>query len=155
MKQFLFLLSFIVLGAMTANAQCTKSASKACCAKKSASANASADATDVAAYVMAADKAAEGNENIEKRVCEKSGNVSYYEKSVCPMSGNVSWNEVKFDSQTSTFTRVASASMEKEMEEAPAATTKACAGQKDGKACSKKDGKACCKKDGAKCAKKA
>lgn len=156
MRQFLFLLSFVLLGAMSANAQCSKSASKACCASKKAaatSATTSTDATSVASYVMEADKAAEGNTNIEKRVCEKSGNVSYFEKSVCAESGNVSWNEVKYDTEKKTFTRVASASMDK-TEDAPQSTTKACAGQKDGKTCAK-DAKACCKKDGAKCAKKA
>ncbi|MEZ4911680.1 MAG: hypothetical protein R2774_12575 [Saprospiraceae bacterium] len=156
MRQFLFLLSFVLLGAMTANAQCSKSASKACCASKkstSTSATTSTDATSVASYVMEADKAAEGNVNIEKRVCEKSGSVSYFEKSVCPDSGNVSWNEVKYDLDKKSFTRVASASMDKS-EDAPQTTTKACAGQKDEKACSKKS-KECCKKDGAKCAKKA
>jgi len=127
----------MVLGAsLSASAQaCNKAAAgKSCCASKK-TASVDNGTTQVASVVMEADVIASTNPNIQKRTCEKSGSVSYYEKSVCEHSGSISWDEVKFDEGSKSFTRVASASMEKDSD-APA-SGKACAGQKDTKACCK------------------
>lgn len=148
MKQLFFLFSFVLLASMSVNAQaCNKSASagKACCAsKKSASVSATED-TKVASALMEADAViAASNGSITKRTCEMSGTTSYFEKSVCAVSGNVSWDEVQFDADKKVFTKVASASMEKD-ENGNKVETKSCAGKSAGKACCKKDGaaKAC------------
>ncbi len=148
MKQLFFLFSFLLIASFSANAQaCNKSATagKACCAsKKSASLDASADASaaSVASIMTEADIAAKGNENITKRTCEISGTSAYYQKSVCAVSGNISWEEVQYDANTKAFTKVASASMER-TEDGTKVETKACSSKKEGKAC-------CAKKDGAK-----
>ncbi|MBK8699547.1 MAG: hypothetical protein IPN29_08390 [Saprospiraceae bacterium] len=150
MKRIFFLFAFVLAAGLTANAQCTKSASadKACCAsKKTASADAKViNGTKVAAASMEseAEMAAASNENIQKRVCEQSGKVSYYEKSVCEHSGSVSWNEVEYNNADKKFSRVASAGMERNAATGDVKIT-------DGKACCKKDGdKSCCKKEGSK-----
>ena len=60
MKNLLFLFSFILVASLSANAQCSKSASagKACCAaKKTASVSSSDNQTKVASVVMEADEA--------------------------------------------------------------------------------------------------
>jgi len=144
MKQLFFVFSFILVASFAANAQaCNKSASagKACCASKK---TASVDGSDtrVASVMMEADVAAKGNENITKRTCEISGTSAFYQKSVCVASGNISWEEVQYDTNTKSFTKVASASMER-TEDGTKVETKACAGKKEGKAC-------CAKKEGAK-----
>ena len=145
MKQLFFVFSFILVASFSANAQaCNKSAGsgKACCAaKKTASATAASD-TKVASVMMEADVAAKGNENITKRTCEISGTTAYYQKSVCATSGNISWEEVQYDANTKSFTKVASASMER-TEDGKKVETKSCAGKSEGKAC-------CAKKEGAK-----
>ena len=116
-KMFLFGCLFLGLG-LSANAQeakkeCSKPCAKTC--TKTAAATTEADVqTKVASVVMTADQAAEANENIEKRVCSASGTVSYYEKSTCPVTSKVSWNEVEYCSKSNKFTRVASASVERE-----------------------------------------
>lgn len=144
MRKILFLFAFVMATGLTVNAQCTKSASadKACCAsKKTAGADAKACAgSKVASASMEseADMAAAANENIQKRVCETSGKVTYYEKSVCEHSGSVSWNEVEYNSAQKKFTKVASAGMERNATTGEVKSTD--------KACCKKDGnKACCK----------
>ena len=142
------LLSLFVFAGLALNAQCTKSATAACCANKKAqtSTTTSTD-TKVASYslVAEAEAAAEKNENIQKRVSEKDGAISYYEKSVCAHSGSVSWNQVEYNTSDKKFTRVASASVERTgVAPSEVKTTKACSAQ-DQKACGKaKDGKACC-----------
>lgn len=148
MKQLFLFLSFVLVASF-ANAQsCMKSASagKSCCAsKKTASAATGQADTQVASVVMEADAAMNAsNGNIVKRTCEMSGNVSYYEKSVCADSGKVSWNEVKYDSEAKSFTKVASASMEKN-EAGEKVEAKSCGAKAEGKACCKKgaSAKAC------------
>ena len=147
MRKILFLFAFVLATGLTANAQCSKSASaeKACCAsKKTAGADAKACAgSKVASASMEseAEMAAAANENIQKRVCETSGKVSYYEKSVCEHSGSVSRNEVEYNTAQKKFTRVASASMERSATTGEVKTTET-------KACCKKDGdKKCCASD--------
>jgi hypothetical protein len=139
MKQFIFSALFLFAGLITVSSQCNKSASKACCASKSAAAATTSAVTisDVDAVIAAS------NGNISKRTCEHSGTVSYYEKSVCTTSGKVSWDEVQFDNEKKTFTKVASASMEKD-ENGNKVETKSCAGKAEGKACCKKDSAKAC-----------
>jgi len=121
---------------VAANAQkCTKGAAAQCCSKKGAAATAeaaTAPATRVASAMTEADIAAEADENISTRVCEVSGTKSYYMKSVCEKSGTVSWEKADYCTKSKKFTKVASASMERDAEgtvttEAkPAAKSKAC-----------------------------
>lgn len=146
MKNLFLLFSFILVASFSSNAQCTKSAAagKACCAaKKTASVDAKAD-TKVASFVMEADAVmAAANGAITKRTCEISGATSYYEKAVCGTSGKISWNEVQFDADKKSFTRVAAASMEKDAN-GNKVEAKACAGSSAGKACCKKDAAKAC-----------
>jgi len=79
---------------------------KTCASKKSAS------LTKVASAVMTADLAAEADENIEKRVCSKSGATSFYEKYTCSETGKISHKEVEFDEEAQTFVAVKSAMKE-------------------------------------------
>jgi len=149
MKHLFLLFSILLVGSFSLNAQtCNKSASagKACCAsKKTASVTTSGTDTKVASVVMEADAALEAsNGNISKRTCEMSGTTAYFEKSVCSTSGKVSWDEVKFDAETKTFTKVASASMEKDENGAKVETKACCAGKSSGKGCCKKDGAKAC-----------
>jgi hypothetical protein len=113
MKKLLFFMSFFLFVGLSAQAQsCLKTCTKA----KTTTTDASKKASDtkVAAAYMEADKIASTDENIEKRECAVSGTVSYFEKSKCPVSGKVTWEEVEFDSEAKKFTKVASASMEKD-----------------------------------------
>ena len=136
MKQLFFVFSFLIVASFSANAQaCTKAAGKSCCAAKKTAAATSSDAgTKVASVVMEADIAAAADENISKRTCEVSGTASYFQKSTCPMSGTVTWEEVQYDANAKSFTKVASAVMEKD-ENGAKVDKKACAGDKGGKAC--------------------
>ena len=142
--------SFLLVAAFSADAQsCSKSASasKACCASKKTAAVSTTDAT----VASLADVAMANDENITKRTCEISGASSYYQKSVCATSGTVSWEEVQFDAEAKQFTKVASASMEKDMETGEKVEGKACCAKgASGKACAGKGTKeAGCKKAGA------
>ncbi len=147
MKNLLFLFSFILVASLSANAQCSKSASagKACCAaKKTASVSSADNQTKVASVVMEADEAMKASKGaITKRTCEISGATSYYQKSECSTSGKISWEEVQFDTEKKSFTKVASASMEKDANGVKV-EAKACAGKSEGKACCKKDGAKAC-----------
>lgn len=144
MRHLFLFFAFVLVASISANAQtCSKSANsgKACCAaKKSASVSSttSPENTQVASYVMEADAAVDAsNGNITKRTCEISGATSYYEKSVCAASGKISWEEVKYDSEKKSFTKVASASMEKD-ENGVKVETKACCKKGAGKSCAAK-----------------
>ena len=111
MKKLIFALSLFLFAGAAVNAQacskkCTKGTAAACTSKKSAD-------TKVASAYMEADAIAIADESIEKRVCNVSGTVAYFQKSQCEVSGKVAWDEVKFDKENNKFTRVASASMEK------------------------------------------
>ena len=144
MKKILFALSFLMMVGVSANAQkaaCSKSASAKCCAKKKASTvDAETKTTRVASAMTEADVAADADENIKTRVCEVSGTKAYYQKSVCEKSGTVSWDEVQFCDKSKKFTKVAAASMEKDVETGEVKTeakakTKACS--KGAKSCAK------------------
>ena len=134
MKKFLFILSIVMMAGSYASAQSSKSCAKKCTkAEKAACAKMKADAeTKVASAYMEADKIADADENIKKRVCSVSGSVSYFEKSQCATSGKVSWAEVKFDEDKKAFTRVASASMEKAKKKSCAAKCAAKKAKKTG-----------------------
>ena len=142
MKKILFALSMFMMVGVAANAQsCTKGANKKCCAKKGASASADvAPATRVASAMTEADIAAEADANVTSRVSAESGAKSYYMKSTCEMSGAVSWDEVKFCGEAKKFTKVASASMERDAETGAVKNTSV----KAKKQCAKGASSKCC-----------
>lgn len=146
---------------LSVNAQACQKASTgaACCAKKSAAAAATTDATSTAAVtadantaeVSEAEMAASTDVSIQKRVSPETGDVSFYQKSVCEVSHKVSWDEVKYDGSTKKFTKVASASMEKDPQTGEVKKTEACSKVGGSAACCSKDkAKTCCAKKGTK-----
>jgi hypothetical protein len=145
MKKILFALTFLMMVGVAANAQkaCTKKAGAKCCASKKTAA-VDSKTTKVASAMTEADVIAEADENISSRVCEISGNKAYYQKSVCAHSGSVAWEQVEFDGESKKFTKVASASMEKDVETGEVKTVEA------KKECKKGSSKACCAKKKAK-----
>lgn len=152
MKKILFLLSFFLVVGVTANAQtCSKSkGKKACCAKKAKTASTdTASETSVAAAYMEADEAAEANEMIEKRVCAKSGTVSFYEKSVCAKSGKESFSEVKYCTDSKKFVNASPLDVQSADAElikiSDGVSKKQCTAAEK-KACSKMSKKECAKK---------
>ena len=152
MKKILCLFAFVLTtGLISAqDAAPKKSCAKTCAKTCTKSASASADAqTRVASALSAADIAAEENENIERKVCELSGNVSYFEKSVCAHSGSVKMTEVEWDETSEAFVNVSPKDV---MADQEAKVVKAAAKSADAKAkkkacCAGK--KACTKKEGA------
>lgn len=154
MKKVLFLMSFFLFIGMTANAQ----AKKACCASKAKSscskkAEMKADA-DVKVIENSALAAAESMDDIEVRTCPMSGQNSFYQK-VSNESGKTDWVKVEFNQEEGTFTRVASASAEKEVvKEMTKEEKKACKKKCDKSKCSKAEKKACSKKCSKTCDKK-
>jgi hypothetical protein len=138
MKHLFLFVAFVMLSFGASAQACNKGTAngKSCCAAK----------TKVASAIMEADAAvAASNGTVTKRTCEVSGTASYYQKSVCEQSGSVSWDEVQYDAAAKKFTKVASATMEKDANGKAVSTTPAC--NKDSKACSKTSGaKACCAK---------
>jgi hypothetical protein len=141
MKSLVLMFSFVLIGAFSVDAQsCSKaSAGKACCANKKAASTASVSAN------AEADLVAEADGNITKRTCEISGTTAYYQKSVCEKSGNVSWEEVQYDAASKKFTKVASASMEKDATTGEVKKeTKACCKGDKSKSCSAKSSKKAC-----------
>lgn len=132
MKNLLFLFSFILLASFSANAQC-------CSAKKTAAVSTSNDQTKVASVVLESDEVMKAsNGTITKRTCEISGAVSYYQKST--NAGKTNWEEVQYDAEKKSFTKVASATMEKDANGAKV-EAKACAGQGEAKSCCKSGAK--------------
>ncbi len=81
-----------LVGVASVSAQCSKS--KTACTKSKA-----ACATTVA-------KAASMDANIEKRICEKSGDVSFVRKSTCSVSGETKYTNVQYDSDSKKFVNV-------------------------------------------------
>lgn len=168
-------MSFFLLVGMTVQAQsakkgcCSKSA-KASCSKDKAKASASVD-TEIKEIteISEAEIAAQENENIQVKKCAVSGNVSFFERSE-DESGEVSWAQVEYDEEDKAFTRVASASVEKEVvvevEKEGKKSKKACCSKGDKAGCAKGkvksassekevvemngEKKACCSKKGAK-----
>ena len=142
MKRILFFFAFVLLaGGISAQKQCTKkctAAEKAACAKAGVKCVVVADdasATDVASALAEAELAAEGNESISKKVCSKSGAISFYSKSTCAKSGKVSMEEVMYDTGSKAFVNVSP----KDMMNQEAKVVKAASKE------SKTAKKACCK----------
>ncbi len=141
MKKILIALSLFMMVGVAANAQakkCAKGAKSACCAKKASASTDAATSTRVASAMTEADVAAEADANVTARVSAESGTKSYYMKSVCEKSGAVAWDEVNFCDKSKKFTKVASASMEKDVETGEVKATPA------KKACKKGAKSACC-----------
>ena len=158
MKKILFALSIFLMAGTAMNAQkkCT-AAEKAKCAKSGVKCAKTDATTQVASFVVEADALAEATEDIKREECAKSGKVAYYEKNTCAKSGKVSWEEVQYCGKSKKFTKVASASMERESmtsevsktvdTKAPVAKAKAskkgcCASKSGQKSCAKKTEKA-------------
>jgi hypothetical protein len=147
MKKVLILFAFVFSAGMVSAQTCTK-AEKAACAKSGKTCiktgTASADGeTKVASALSVAEIAAENDPTIERKVCEYSGNVSFYKKNVCEKSGKVSMTEVMFDEEASTFVNVSPKDMDekeakvvKTASESETVKTKACCKGK-AKSCSK------------------
>jgi hypothetical protein len=151
MRNLLFVFAFILsVGAVNAQKTCTKSQAAAC-AKSGIKCLVIEDTseTSVASAMAAADLAAQNDDAIEKRVCSKSGTVSFFKTSTCSKSGKVSKEEVLYDVQNSSFVNVAPSDMISDqnaeiIKVSDKSTEKV-------KACSK-SGKKCCaskKKEGA------
>lgn len=148
MKQILLFAAFFLLAGVSVNAQkeakscdkpCTPSEKAACThGEKASSADAS---TDVSKAMMAANK----DESIEAKTCEKSGTVSFYKKDVCEKSGKVSYTEVEYSETNETFA-VKASNDETPVADAPKAKKAECSPKEkascSSKASSKKD--ACC-----------
>ncbi len=152
MKKILFLLLFVGVAGLTAQAQSCHGTKKASSETK-AKAEATVVSQDQSPEVLAAaEKAAEADENIEKRVCQKSGKVSFVRKSVCEKSGTVSYKSVVFDAEKGAFVDASKGSCsakEKAACSKKAADKKSCDKKGDkASCCSKgaKSGKACCSK---------
>jgi len=144
MKKLLFFFSFVLFaGALSAQKQCTAAQKAACaksgkvCVKGDAKADMTAE-TSVAAALAAAELA-ETDENIEQKVCAKSGNVSYYSKKVCPASGKITKSEVMYSAESNSFVNVSPIDV---MAEKEATAVKAAAVESNATTKSKK--KACC-----------
>ncbi len=143
MKKLFLLLLFVGLAGLTAQAQ-------SCHGGKKASAEATTISQDQSPEVLAAaEKAAEADKNIEKRVCEKSGKVSFVRKYTCEKSGKVSYKAVVFDAEKGAFIDAGPSSCsgaEKASCSEKAGDKKSCS-KAEKASCSKKGGdKACCKK---------
>lgn len=145
------------------NSVCTKSgkvSSEAVkfCTTSNKFVNVSPEATMVAAELeapkvcskTAAANAALTDESVEKRVCSKSGSVSYYQKAVCAKSGNVSFNEVEFCTASNKFVNVAPGAAG---EAKAVAGKKACCSKSKKASCSKAEKAACSKGKKAACSK--
>lgn len=145
MKQFLLLFAFIACGTIAAQAQCGHAA-------KTSSAAVETAAVDNNVVLAAL----EADDSVEKRVCAKSGTVSYARKSVCATSGKVSYSDVEYCTKSAKFVNVSpseKAACAKKCSKGKAMSTSSKA------ACSKTAGskKACAKdaKSGACCKSKA
>jgi hypothetical protein len=153
MKQLLLLCAFVLTaGIATAqDAGAKKSCSKTCaktCEKSKASASTDSQ-TKVASALSAADIVAEQDESIQKKVCDITGSVAYFQKSVCEKSGSVKMTEVHFDEAANSFVNVPQGEMMSAGKEGTAVKaaskssdakgqTKACCAGK--KSCKKKEG---------------
>ena len=148
MKKVLILFAFVfTAGIVSAQKTCTKAEKAACakagkkCVKSTASAH--DGETKVASALSVAELAADNDETIEKKVCEYTGNVSFYKKNVCEKSGKVSMTEVQYDEEAAAFvnvspkdTDVKSAEVVKTSAETKVSKKKACCKGKT-KSCSK------------------
>lgn len=136
MKKIFVLFTFMSLVSFAVNAQ-------NCSHAKKSSSSASVEKTSEYAKTVAA--AAELDESVEQKVCEKSGKVSYIRKSVCEKSGKVSYADVEYDAATAKFVNVSPSDVK-------ATGKKSCCASGATKASNKKAG--CCSGDKAKSCKK-
>jgi hypothetical protein len=140
------ILVMIAFAGVNAQSCCAKKSAdaKSCSAKATTDAKASMD-TKVASMYMEADKIADADDNIQKRVCAFSGSITYYQKIDNSEASTSEWVEVSFDKENKKFTRVASAIMVKDLDKVDEAATEKADSKK---ACCTKSEKACCKKSG-------
>ncbi len=94
MKKLFMLFAIMSLVAVASVDAQTCSKSKASCSKTSAECTA------------AAAKMASLDADIEKRVCEDSGKISFVRKGVCAVSGKTEYTNVEFDADTKKFVNV-------------------------------------------------
>ncbi len=109
MKKFFLLFAVLGLFTFSANAQkkACSMANKASCAKTCTKSKTASVAANTPAAILAAQ-----DDSIEKRVCSKSGAVSYVKKNVCSHSGNVSFTDVEYSTETKKFINVSPSDME-------------------------------------------
>lgn len=110
----------------------------------------SAATTEVNTNDEAAAKLASMDETIERRVCEKSGNVSYWQKSTCEKSGNVSFTQVSYDASANKFVNVSP----EEVHGKSSSAKSCCAGGASAKGVSSKKSCSSASKGGACCSSK-
>ena len=92
---------FLAFGVYSASAQsCCKKGAEKSCSKTEASAKL---VTYDEATLAAATKLAEQNDNIDKKVCDYSGKVSFTEKSVSPETGDVVLTKVVYSAEKEAF----------------------------------------------------
>ena len=149
MKKILFICALAFMANMaTAQTKACCKGKKAC--TKTAAAQAeqekadlmTADGTIVASAISEAELLAAKSPNIEKKVCSKSGKVSFLQKNVCSKSGSVSYEDVQYDAKSQSF--VGSAMVE--MIEGDATIQSLEGAATDAKPACTKGAKACCKK---------
>lgn len=130
MKKIFVLFAFMSLVSFAVNAQTCPYAKKS---------NASAAVETSSEYAKTVASAAEMDENIEQKVCAKSGNVSYERKSVCEVSGKVSYTAVEYDAATAKFVNVSPSDAKASGKKACCAggSSKACCAGGNAKACTK------------------
>ena len=93
-----------------------------------------------------ADKAAAADENIEKKVCQKSGKVSYVRKDVCEKSGKVSYTNVTYDATAAKFVSLEASEKEGKSCGSKAKAGGCCASKGKASGVAAKEGKACASK---------
>lgn len=93
MKKLVLLFALLGVISLNVNAQSCPYANKA-------------NSEKVAANLVSADEAAAVDANIQKRVCQKSGTVSYVRKNVCSTSGKVSYADVEYCTKSGKFVNV-------------------------------------------------
>jgi len=103
----------------------------------------------------AASKAASLTADVEKKVCEKSGKVSFVRKSVCEKSGKASYANVEYNTATKKFVNISPSSEKATKAASCTGKSKASAAKGKATAASAKSGASCAKgkATGACCAK--
>ena len=145
MKKIMLLSAFVLAAGLASAQSCSKS--KAACAAKKASAEASTaninvDEASVLSALAAADILAESDENIVRKECPLSGSISYYQKNVCEKSGKVSMDEVQYDSEANAFVNLSPSEVLSDQEAKVIKTADTVDGKVQSAGKSKK--KACC-----------
>ena len=132
MKKIFVLFTFLSLASFAVNAQTCPHA------KKSTSTASTEVSSDYAKTVAAA---AAMDENIEQKVCAKSGKVSYERKSVCASSGKVSYTAVEYDAATKKFVNVSPSAAKDKKSCCSASCAKSCSKSKSASTSAKSDAK--------------